>query len=37
MGIADKASGELRTEEVTVRVDEGIRPDTTYEGVAKIP
>ena len=35
-GIADKASGRLFTKEVTVSADEGIRADTTYEGVAKI-
>jgi acetyl-CoA C-acetyltransferase len=36
MGVADKASGRLLTREVTVSADEGIRADTTYEGVAKI-
>jgi acetyl-CoA C-acetyltransferase len=36
MGVADKESGRLFTREVTVSADEGIRPDTTYEGVAKI-
>ncbi|HMM54401.1 MAG TPA: acetyl-CoA C-acyltransferase [Candidatus Desulfobacillus sp.] len=35
-GIADKESGRLFTREVTVAEDEGIRADTTYEGVAKI-
>ena len=35
-GIADKATGRLFTKEVTVSTDEGIRADTTYEGVAKI-
>jgi acetyl-CoA C-acetyltransferase len=35
-GIADKDSGQLRSEEVTLSSDEGIRADTTYEGVAKI-
>ena len=35
-GIADKVSGKLFTKEVTVSSDEGIRADTTYEGVAKI-
>jgi acetyl-CoA C-acetyltransferase len=35
-GIADKDSGQLRSEEVTLSGDEGIRADTTYEGVAKI-
>jgi acetyl-CoA C-acetyltransferase len=36
MGVADKASGMLLTREVTVSSDEGIREDTTLEGVAKI-
>jgi acetyl-CoA C-acetyltransferase len=36
MGVADKESGRLFTKEVTVSADEGIRADTTYEGVAKI-
>ena len=36
MGVADKASGRLFTKEVTVSADEGIRADTTFEGVAKI-
>ncbi len=35
-GIADKATGMLVTKEVTVSKDEGIRADTTYEGVSKI-
>ncbi|MFB5152250.1 acetyl-CoA C-acyltransferase [Burkholderia orbicola] len=35
-GIADKATGRLFTQEVTVSADEGIRPDTTLEGVSKI-
>jgi acetyl-CoA C-acetyltransferase len=35
-GIADKASGRLFSKEVTVERDEGIRADTTLEGVAKI-
>ncbi|KAA0180098.1 acetyl-CoA C-acyltransferase [Cupriavidus cauae] len=35
-GVADKATGQLVTREVTVSADEGIRPDTTYEGVSKI-
>ncbi|RQS32517.1 acetyl-CoA C-acyltransferase [Burkholderia sp. Bp8992] len=35
-GIADKATGRLFTKEVTVAADEGIRPDTTLEGVSKI-
>jgi acetyl-CoA C-acetyltransferase len=36
MGVADKASGMLMTREVTISHDEGIRADTTLEGVAKI-
>ena len=36
MGVADKDSGRLLTREVTVSTDEGIRADTTYEGIAKI-
>jgi len=36
MGVADKESGMLMTKEVTLRKDEGIRPDTTYEGVSQI-
>ncbi|MGK5015257.1 acetyl-CoA C-acyltransferase [Janthinobacterium sp. HLS12-2] len=36
MGVADKASGMLVSREVTISSDEGIRADTTYEGVAKI-
>jgi acetyl-CoA C-acetyltransferase len=36
MGAADKASGRLFTQEVTIAADEGIRADTTYTGVAKI-
>jgi acetyl-CoA C-acetyltransferase len=36
MGVADKDTSRIYTKEVTVRADEGIRPDTTYEGVAKI-
>ncbi len=36
MGAADKATGRLSTQEVTLAADEGIRPDTTYEGVSKI-
>jgi acetyl-CoA C-acetyltransferase len=36
MGVADMASGRLLTREVTIAADEGIRADTTYEGVAKI-
>lgn len=36
MGVVDKASGRLTTREVTIDRDEGIRPDTTLEAVAKI-
>lgn len=36
MAVADKASGRLFTREVTLAADEGIRADTTYDGVAKI-
>ena len=36
MKIVDKETGAESTKEVTVRQDEGIRADTTYEGVAKI-
>ena len=36
MGVADKASGMLVSREVTVSADEGIRGDTTLEGVSKI-
>jgi acetyl-CoA C-acetyltransferase len=35
-GIADRDSGQLRSELRTLSSDEGIRADTTYEGVAKI-
>src|SRR5262249_40372315 len=36
MGLADRDSGRLFSKEVGIAADEGIRPDTTYEGVAKI-
>jgi acetyl-CoA C-acetyltransferase len=36
MGVVDKATGRIGRKEVTVISDEGIRPDTTIEGVAKI-
>jgi acetyl-CoA C-acetyltransferase len=36
MGVADKATSQILTKEVTIAADEGIRGDTTYEGVAKI-
>ena len=35
MGIADMVQG-IRTKEVTLDRDEGLRPDTTFEGVSKI-
>ena len=36
MAVADKNAGTIGTAQVTLSADEGIRPDTTYEGVAKI-
>ncbi|GIZ51241.1 acetyl-CoA C-acyltransferase [Noviherbaspirillum aridicola] len=36
MGVADKETGMLVTREVTIAADEGIRADTTIEGVSKI-
>ena len=36
MGVADRASGMLVSRAVTIVADEGIRADTTLEGVAKI-
>ena len=36
MGVADKETGILVTKEVTISADEGIRADTTLEGVSKI-
>ncbi len=36
MGIADNETARVTTKEVTVSADEGIRADTTYEGVSKI-
>jgi acetyl-CoA C-acetyltransferase len=36
MSITDKASGEVRQESVTLTSDEGNRPDTTMEGLAKL-
>ena len=36
MGVVDKASGRIGMREVTIAADEGIRADTTLEGVAKI-
>ena len=35
-GILDKGANEVVTRHITVRADEGIRPDTTLEGVSKI-
>ena len=35
-GVADPETRQLLTREVTLATDEGIRADTTYEGVAKI-
>ena len=36
MGVADKETSRITTKELTVCADEGIRADTTYEGVSKI-
>jgi acetyl-CoA C-acetyltransferase len=36
MGVADKESARLLTRETTIAADEGIRADTTYDGVARI-
>ena len=36
MAVADKNTGQIITREVTASVDEGIRADTTYEGVSQI-
>jgi len=36
MGVQDKVTNEISTMEVTITADEGIRADTTVEGVAKI-
>jgi acetyl-CoA C-acetyltransferase len=36
MGVADKDSGRLMTRNFTIKADEGIRADTTYDAVAKI-
>ena len=35
-GVTDKATGQIVTRELTIAADEGIRADTTLEGVAKI-
>ncbi len=36
MAVADKHTGQIVTRDVTVSADEGIRADTTYEGVSQI-
>jgi len=36
MGVVDKESGLITRREVTISADEGIRPDTTLEGVSRI-
>jgi len=36
MGVADKDSGRVWRKEITISEDEGIRPDTTLEGVSTI-
>jgi len=36
MAVADKATSRIYTKQATLASDEGIRADTTYEGVAKI-
>jgi acetyl-CoA C-acetyltransferase len=36
MGAIDPATSAFRTQDVTLEVDEGLRPGTTYEAVAKI-
>ena len=36
MAVADKETGQITTREVTLAADEGIRADSTYEGVSKI-
>lgn len=36
MAVADKATGQIVTREVTVAADEGIRADTTFEAVSQI-
>ena len=36
MGVGDKDSGRILTKETVLASDEGIRADTTYEGVSKI-
>src|SRR3712207_1394344 len=36
MGVKDKATGEVSMQEITIDKDEGNRPDTTLEGLAKL-
>jgi acetyl-CoA C-acetyltransferase len=36
MAVTDKVTGEVRHEQVTLRQDEGNRPETTLEGLAKL-
>jgi len=36
MGVVDKATGQIGAKQVTIATDEGIRPDTALESVAKI-
>ena len=36
MGVVDKSNGRISRKEVTIAADEGIRADTTLEGVSKI-
>ena len=36
MGVADRETGRISMKEVTIAADEGIRGDTTYEGVSAI-
>lgn len=36
MGVADKDSGQISMKEVTISADEGVRADTTLEGISKI-
>ncbi len=36
MGVQDKVTNEISTKEVTIAADEGIRGDTTVEGISKI-
>ena len=36
MGVADKSTGTVATQPVTLEADEGVRKDTTYEAVAAL-